>query len=218
MAYIEQVGEYLHTEGNNGPRKSWYARTTAIRTERIISPVSTDQSCDHAVHLRTKGIEWRGIRGWCGFDDDIQRHISWQEIRPDDFAQPPFQSVAVHRSVAMARHDDANPRKVERGSARPDRKMPGSYNFPLLLDSPDVRAATDASRPRVAQARFTRRRIWTEASQSDASDPSCDDDSAHRGPSASTCACEIRASGFASCCGGGMWAFPWATICETKLN
>jgi hypothetical protein len=74
----------------------------------------------------------------------------------------------------MTRDDDANSRKAERGSARPDREVPGSYDFPLLLNTPDVSATTDALRPRIAQARFTRRRTWTEAARSGASAPSCD--------------------------------------------
>lgn len=165
MAYVEHVGVYRHTDGNSGPRKSWYARTNAIRTERIVSPVSTTQASDHVTHFFAKRVERGGIRSGCAFDDDIQRHIGWQKIVPDNFAQPPFQAVAIHRGVAVARHDDSDPWKIERGSARPDREVPGSYNFPLLLDSPDVCAATDALRCREAQSRFTRRRTWTEASQ-----------------------------------------------------
>jgi hypothetical protein len=181
------------------------------QSERNASSVQFQraQSPDDSTQLLAERVERRGIGDWCCFDDDIQRHVSWQEILPDDFTQPSLQSVAIHRSVAVARHNDADSWKFERGSARPDREVPGSYNFPLLLDSSDVCAATDALRPREAQARFTRRRTWTEASRSDASDPSCDDDSALPDPSASTCACEIHASGFASCCGGDRWAFPW---------
>jgi hypothetical protein len=67
--------------------------------------------------------------------------------------------------LAMTRDDDADSRKAERGSARPDREVPGPYDFPLLQYASDVRAATDALRPRVTQARFTRRRTWTEASR-----------------------------------------------------
>jgi hypothetical protein len=62
MAYMEQVGEYLHTEGSNGPRKSWYPRTSAIRTERTVAPVSTEQLAQHAVHLRAKVGELQRIR------------------------------------------------------------------------------------------------------------------------------------------------------------
>lgn len=165
MAYVEHVGEYLHTEGNSGPRNSWYTRTTAIRTDRIVGPVSARQPSDSALKLVAELVERRGVRGWSGLDDEIQRHCSWQEILSDDLAQPPLQSVAFHCGVAMARDDHADSWKIERGSARPDRKVPGSYNFPLLLDSPDLCAATDALRPREAQARFTRRRTWTEASR-----------------------------------------------------
>jgi hypothetical protein len=77
--------------------------------------------------------------------------------------------------LAMTRNNDANPRKAERGSARPDREVPGSYDFPLLLNTPDFCAATDALRPRIAQARFTRLRTWTEALPSGASAPSSGD-------------------------------------------
>jgi hypothetical protein len=165
MAYVEQVGEYRHTDGSSGPRKSWYARTTAIRTDRIVSSVSTRQPLHRAAHFLAKRVERRGVRDGSGLDDDIQRHCSWQQVLPDDFAQPSFQLVASHCSVAMARHDDPDSWKIERGSARPDRQVPGSYRFPLLLDSPDLCAATDSSCRREAQARFTRRRTWTEASQ-----------------------------------------------------
>ena len=208
MAYAEHDGEYRQTEGSNGPRKSWYARTTAIRTERTTSPVSTHQPGQHTVHFGAQVGERHGVCSGRRFDDDVESALRGKHILPDDFSQPSFQSIAVHGRLSMARHDDANSGKAERGSARPDREVPGSYDFPLLLNASDVCAATDALRPRKAQARVTRRRTWTEASRSGASDPFCDDDSALHGPSASTCACEIRASGFASCCGGDRWAFP----------
>jgi hypothetical protein len=70
----------------------------------------------------------------------------------------------MHRRLTVAWHDDAHSRKAERGSARPDREVPGPYDFPLLLNPSYVSAATDALRPRVAQARLTLRRTWTEAS------------------------------------------------------
>ena len=211
MAYAEHVGEYLQTEGNNGPRNIWYARTSAIRTERTPAPVSTHQPTHHAVHFDAKIGKRNGVCSWRRSDDDVESAIGGEHVLANDFAKPALQSIAIHRRLPMTGHDDANPRKAERGSARPDREVPGSYDFPLLLDTLDVCAATDALRPRIAQARFTRRRTWTEASQSGASAPSCDDDSTLRGPSAWTCACEIRASGFGACCAGDRWAFPWRT-------
>jgi hypothetical protein len=62
MAYTEQVGEYLHTEGSSGPRKSWYPRTSAIRTERTVAPVSTQQPAQHTVHLGAEVGELQRIR------------------------------------------------------------------------------------------------------------------------------------------------------------
>lgn len=163
MAYAEHVGEYRQTDGSSGPRKSWYARTSAIRTERIMPPVSTQQPTHHTLYLGAQVRERRGIRAGRCSDDDVQAARGGQDVLPDDLPQPPFQPVAIHRRLPVARDDDAHSRKVERGSARPDREVPGSYDFPLLLNAPDVCAATDALRPRIAQARFTRRRTWTEA-------------------------------------------------------
>lgn len=208
MAYAEHVGEYRQTDGSSGPRKSWYARTSAIRTERTTSPVSTHQPAHSTGHFGAKVGKRHGVCSGRRFHDDVDSPIRGQHVLADDFSQTTLQPIAVHCRVSMAGHDDTNSRKAERGSARPDREVPGSYDFPLLLNASDVRAATDALRPRKAQARVTRLRTWTEASQSGASAPFCDDDSARHGPSASTCACEIRASGFASCCGGDRWAFP----------
>ena len=208
MAYAEHVGEYLQTEGNNGPRNIWYARTSAIRTERTAVPVSTHQPTHHAVHLDAKIGKRNGVCSWRRSNDDVESALGGEYVLANDFAKPALQSIAIDRRLSMTRHDDANSRKAERGSARPDREVPGSYDFPLLLDASDVCAATDALRPRKAQARVTRLRTWTEALQSGASAPFCGDDSALRGPSASTCAYEIRAFGFASCCGGDRWAFP----------
>ena len=208
MAYAEHVGEYLQTDGSSGPRKSWYPRTSTIRTVRTLTPVSTHQATHRAVHFGAKVGERHGIRRGRCLDDDVESALGGKYILPDDFPQSPLQPVAIDRGSAVARNNDAHSRKGERGSARPHREVPGSYDFPLLLNTPNVSAATDALRPRVPQARFTRRRTWTEASQSGASDPSCVDDSALRGPSASTSACEIRASGFDACCAGDKWAFP----------
>jgi hypothetical protein len=163
MAYTEHVGEYLHTEGNNGPRNIWYARTSAIRTERTASPVSTRQPTEEPAHFDAQVREGRGIRSRCRSNDDIETTLRRQHILSHDFSQTTFQSIAIHRRVSVTWHDDAHSWKAERGSARPDREVPGSYDFPLLLDTLDVCAATDASRPRKAQARFTRRRTWTEA-------------------------------------------------------
>ena len=202
MAYAEHVGEYLQTDGSSGPRKSWYPRTSAIRTDRTLTPVSTHQATHRAVHFGAKVGERHGIRRGRGLDDDVESALGGKYILPDYFPQPPLQPVAIDRGATVARNNDAHSRKGERGSARPNREVPGAYDFPLLLNTPDVSAATDALRPRIPQARFTRRRTWTEASQSGASDPSCVDDSALRGPSASTSACEIRAFGFGACCAG----------------
>jgi hypothetical protein len=163
MAYAEQVGEYLHTEGSNGPRNIWYARTSTIRTERIATPVSTHQPTEHVFHLDAQVGERQEIGSWRRSDDDVESVFRWKHVLPHDFSQAPFQSIAIHCGLAVSWHDDAHPRKAERGSARPDREVPGSYNFPLLLDTLDLCAATDALRPRKAQARFTRRRTWTEA-------------------------------------------------------
>lgn len=174
MAYAEHVGEYLQTDGSKGPRKSWYARTSAIRTDRTVPPVSTHQPTQHTAHLGAKVGEGHSVRAWGRSHDDVQPALGWKDILADDFPQSALQPVSIHRRFAMTRYDDANPRKAERGSARPDREVPASYDFPLLLNTPDVCAATDAMRPRIAQARFTRRRTWTEAAQSGASAPSCD--------------------------------------------
>ena len=99
-----------------------------------------------------------------------------KQVLAHDFAQPALESIAFDRAVSMSRNNDPHPRKRERGSAHPDREMPGSYDFPLYLNSTDVSAASNALRPRVAQARFTRRRTWTEALPSGASAPFCGDD------------------------------------------
>jgi len=165
MAYAEHVGEYLHTEGNNGPTNIWYARTSAIRTERTATPVSTHQPTEHAVHFDAQVGERDGICCRSCSDDDVDTTLRRQHVLPHDFSQSSFQSIAIYCGVTVSWHDDAHSGKAERGSARPDREVPGSYDFPLLLDTLDLCAATDALRPRIAQARFTRRRTWTEASR-----------------------------------------------------
>ena len=163
MAYAEHVGEYLQTEGNKGPRNIWYARTSAIRTERTVVPVSTHQPTHHASHLDAQVGERNGVCSRRRSNDDVEAALRWKHNMPDDFSEAALQSIAVHRGLSVSRHDDAHSGKAERGSARPDREVPGSYDFPLLLDALDLCAATDALRPRKAQARFTRRRTWTEA-------------------------------------------------------
>ena len=165
MAYCEHVGEYLQTEGSSGPRKSWYARTMAIRTVRTVAPVSTQQAAHRISHLGAQIGKGDGIGRRRGPHDDVPSMFRWQYVVANDFAEPTLEPVAIHCRLPMARNNDANPRKTERGSARPDREVPGPYDFPLLLNTPDVCAATDALRPRKAQARFTRRRTWTEASR-----------------------------------------------------
>lgn len=97
MAYAEQVGEYLQADGSNGPRKSWYARTSIIRTERTMAPVSTHQPTQHTVHLDAQVRKRHGICARCCPDDDVQATVGRQDILPDDFAQSAFQSVAIHR-------------------------------------------------------------------------------------------------------------------------
>ena len=72
MAYAEQVGEYRQTEGSSGPRNIWYARTSAIRTERTSTPVSTHQATEHAVHLDAQIRERHGVRGRRGSNDDVE--------------------------------------------------------------------------------------------------------------------------------------------------
>ena len=175
MAYIEHVGEYRQAAGSNGPRKSWYPRTSAIRTERMAVPVSSHEPDHCPVHLSAKVSKRERVSGRRCPKNDVQPEIAGQDILANDLTQAALESVAVHRRSAMARHDDADPRKTERGSARPNREMSGPYDFPLMLNTLDVRASTDALRPRVAQALLTRPRTWTEAAQSAASGPSCGD-------------------------------------------
>jgi hypothetical protein len=175
MAYCEHVGEYLQTDGSNGPRKSWYARTSAIRTERTVAPVSAHQPTERTADFRAQVCELHCIRAGSRPDDDVQSAFGWKHILANDFPQATLEPVAIHRRLSMARYNDTNSRKAERGSARPDREVPGSYDFPLLLNTPDVSAATDALRPRIPQARLTLRRTWTEALPSGASAPSCGD-------------------------------------------
>jgi hypothetical protein len=159
------VGEYLQTEGNNGPRNIWYARTSAIRTELTAVPVSTHQPAQHAIHLDAQVGKRNSVCSRRRSNDDVEAALRWQHIVPDNFSEAALQSIPIHRRLTVSRHDEAHPGKAERGSARPDREVPGPYDFPLLLDTLDICAATDALRPRIAQARFTRRRTWTEASQ-----------------------------------------------------
>jgi hypothetical protein len=130
-----------------------------------VSPVSARQPPNRTVHLDAKIGEGNGIRTWRGSDDDVDSVGRWKKVLSEYFAQPALQSVAVDGGLSVARHDETDSRKIERGSARPERQVPGSYDFPLLLNSPDVCTATDALRPREAQARLTRRRTWTEALQ-----------------------------------------------------
>jgi hypothetical protein len=170
---MEHVGEYLQTEGSNGPRKSWYPRTSAIRTERTVAPVSTHQTTEHAVHLLAEIGELQRIRTWGRAHDDVEALLRGENILANDFPQAALEPIAIHSRLSMARHNDTNPRKAERGSARPDGEVPGPYDFPLLLNTLYVSAAADALRPRIAQARFTLRRTWTEALPSGASAPSC---------------------------------------------
>lgn len=128
-----------------------------------MSPVSARQPSYRTVHLDAKIGEGNGIRTWRDSDDDVDSVGRWKKVLPEYFAQPAFQTVAIDGGLSVTRHDETHSRKAERGSARPQRQVPGSYDFPLLLNSPDLCAATDALRPREAQARFTRRRTWTEA-------------------------------------------------------
>jgi hypothetical protein len=175
MAYIEHEGEYLQAEGSNGPRNSWYARTSAIRTERTSVPVSSHEPDHRPDYLFADVGELERVRTRRRPKYHVDSATTAKDFPANDLSQAPFEQVAVHRRAAMSWHDDANPRKAERGSARPDREVPGPYDFPLLLNTSDVRASADALRPRVAQALLTRRRTWTEAAQSAASDPSCGD-------------------------------------------
>jgi hypothetical protein len=141
-----------------------------------MAPVSTQHPTQDPVHLDAQVGKRYRIRAWRRSDDDVQSLVHGKDILANDLPQPALQPVAIHRRLSVARHNDANPWKAERGSARPNGEVPGSYDFPLLLNTLDVSAATDALRPRIPQARLTRRRTWTEASPSGASAPFCGDD------------------------------------------
>ena len=97
MAYAEQVGEYLHADGSKGPRKSWYPRTSAIRTERTLAPVSTHQPTHHTVHLDAQVGKRHGIGAGCRLHDDVQSTVGRQDVLADDLAQPAFEPIAIHR-------------------------------------------------------------------------------------------------------------------------
>ncbi len=85
-----------------------------------MAPVSTHQPTQHTVHLDAKVGKRYGIGAGCRPDDDVETALGGKEILADDFSQSAFQSVAIHRRLSMSGHDEANPRKAERGSARPD--------------------------------------------------------------------------------------------------
>jgi hypothetical protein len=85
-----------------------------------MSPVSIQQPAQQTIHLDAKVGEWYGIRAGCRPDDDVEAAVRGEDVLADDLSQSAFQSVAIDRRLSMSWHDEANPRKAERGSARPD--------------------------------------------------------------------------------------------------
>jgi len=64
-------------------------------------------------------------------NDEVHPHCGGKQLDADHFPEASLQSIAVHSRVSMPRDNDAGAGKGERGSARPEREVPGTYDLPL---------------------------------------------------------------------------------------
>ena len=64
-----------------------------------------------------------------------------QHVVTHNLPEPALEPIPFDGVVTVSWNNDSDPRKRERGSADPDREVPGSNDFPLFLNSTDVSAA-----------------------------------------------------------------------------
>lgn len=188
---------------------SWYPLTSSISALRISTLHGCPRDTADGIHNPVpKLVEFESIRGFSHSNHYVQRRHLWQELDSRNLAKSALQSVAVDGGPRVPRHNDPNSHMRLRGSARPDGKVPGPDELPLLQHAPQLCVARNAVRPRESPARTILRRTWTGALPSAVSVPSSVDGSAHPDPSVLTFWSGIRACECAACFAADMLACP----------
>lgn len=142
---------------------------------------------------------------------EIDGRQRWKELDSYDFAQTPFQLVAIDRGVAVSRNHDSHARMPERGSEASDVEMTTPNSLPPSNDSFQVAFARQAKLARKVDAVVRRLRICLGGAPSGASAPFSGDDSKPGVPISWPCARGSRACECGACYGDGMWACPSTT-------
>jgi hypothetical protein len=88
-----------------------------------------------------------------------------EQIHPNELAEPALECVAIHGRVLMARDDDPDARKAERGSEDPGIEMHRPNSLPLSNDGLNVsapRQSVAARKTKAAAGAARRQRICSE--------------------------------------------------------
>jgi hypothetical protein len=95
--------------------------------------------------------------GCIGFGASADRDVRYRggaqrgkELDAHELAQPTFETVAIHGGMFVARHNDSDSRKRERGSEDAHVEMRGPNSLPLANDGLNVEAFRESIATRKA--------------------------------------------------------------------
>ena len=92
----------------------------------------------HRGNIGAQRVERGGVRFAARANDDVERRVRaqrGQQTETRELAQATLEPVAIDGGVLMARHDDPDTGKGERGSLDPDIEVCGPNALPLSNDA-----------------------------------------------------------------------------------
>jgi len=103
-------------------------------------------------------VEVSGVRVSTSADRDVEHEPGTKrgkQLGTHQLAQPTLEPVAIHRSMLMARNDDSNSRKCERGSEDTHIEVCGPNSLPLAKNGLYVEASRQSIATRKAKTLAT---------------------------------------------------------------
>lgn len=79
-----------------------------------------------------------------------------EQLEAHELAQAPLEPVSMDSRMLMPRHDDADPRELERGSGGSDVQMHGPNALPLANDGLEIEAPRQAMTTRKSKLAASR--------------------------------------------------------------
>jgi hypothetical protein len=97
-------------------------------------------------------------------DDNIEWWRIWKNELPEEFSQPPLESISDDRRLPILGHDQSNARMIQmrKGSDHPNIEMLGSESLPCSCNITQIGAVSNSAAA-LEWLRLMRRRTCSEA-------------------------------------------------------